>query len=57
MARAIDISVYTGEVTAEQARSLRDGHGVTRAIVGLQNTAIARQQLQVLGDAGLELHV
>ena len=32
MARAIDISVYTGEVTAEQARALVEDHGVHVAL-------------------------
>lgn len=55
--RAIDISHHTGPVTVEQAEALRDDHRVTRAIVGLQRPAIFRQQLQVLGDAGMELDV
>lgn len=54
--RAIDISHHTGEITSQQARALRDEHNVTRVVVGLQNTTIARQQMQVLTDAGLELH-
>lgn len=51
---AVDISNYSGAITAEQAECWRQ-NGVRKVIVGLQSPSLAAQQMAVIVDAGLEL--
>jgi GH25 family lysozyme M1 (1,4-beta-N-acetylmuramidase) len=54
MSMAIDISHWTGEVTAQQMQCLAR-RGVRRVIVGVQRRAVARQQLATAVAAGIEI--
>src|SRR5690606_30324923 len=49
---AIDISVYSGEVTEAKFKKAR-AEGASLVVVGLQNVAVARRQIENAHKAGL----